>query len=286
MLQPTEEQLSALSRLERAAFRIGDVFSRHPNAVAKVNDTVMAIMIWSCGGRRIRVHGLEHLAGFGDRDSLLVVSNHRSFFDFYVVAAVLFWKTTLPRRLFFPVRSTFFYDHPLGPPTNIAMSCMRMFPPIMRDKDRASFNLFSVQRCVAELEVPGTIMGLHPEGTRNKGDDPYSFLPAQSGVGKIALDAAHARVVPVFVHGLSNSLGTEFTRNWRERPEANVIDVMFGPEVPMADLRASTARAASLKRAANRALDGIKKLAEEHRAGLHTEKPRPVWKILAREGAV
>src|SRR6202011_1630229 len=126
MLQPTAAQLSALSRLERAACRIGDEFSRHPDAVAKVNDTVMAMMIWSCGGRRLRVHGLAHLAGYGSKDSLLGVSNQRSFFDFYIVSAVLYWRTPLPRRMFFPVRSTFFYDHPLGPFVNIAMSGMRM----------------------------------------------------------------------------------------------------------------------------------------------------------------
>jgi len=281
MLNPTDEQLASLSRIERVAFRLGDAFSRHPKAVAAVNDTFMAMMIWSCGGNRLRVHGLENLARFTDRDSLLVVANHRSFFDFYVVSAVLYWKTELSRRMFFPVRSTFFYDHPLGPAVNVAMSGMRMFPPIMREKDRASFNVFSVQRCVAELEVPGTIMGLHPEGTRNKGDDPYSFLPAQSGVGKIALDAKHAHVIPIFVHGMSSSLGTELRRNWRA-PEDHVIDVMFGPEVALDDLRTSTAKAASLKRAANRCLDAIRDLAEKHRRGFD-EAPRRLAHPFARE---
>lgn len=285
MLQPTDEQLATLTRLERTAFRIGDAFTRHPVAVAKVNDAVMAFMIWSCGGRRLRVHGLEHLAGFGANDSLLVVANHRSFFDFYIIAAVLYWRTTLPRRLFFPVRSTFFYDHPIGPAVNIAMSGMRMFPPIMRERERAGFNLFSVARCVAELEVPGTIMGLHPEGTRNKGDDPYSFLPAQSGVGKIALEAKSAHVVPVFVHGMTSSLATEFNRNWREPARDHMIDVMFGKEIDIADLRASTARAAALKRAANRCLDGIKALAETHRAGVDAP-PARLRSIFARQSVL
>ncbi len=285
MLQPTDEQLASLTRRERRAFRIGDAFSRHPVAVARFNDTFMALMIWSCGGRRLRVHGLKNLAGFGANDSLLVVANHRSFFDFYIVSAVMYWRTTLPRRMFFPVRSTFFYDHPIGPAVNIAMSGMRMFPPIMRERERAGFNLFSVARCVAELEVPGTIMGLHPEGTRNKGDDPYSFLPAQSGVGKIALEAKSAHVIPVFVHGMTSSLATEFKRNWREPPQDHMIDVMFGKEIDLSDLRASAARAAALKRASNRCLDGIKALAEEHRAGVDVA-PSRLGNIFAREAAV
>lgn len=289
MLQPTEEQLATLSRLERAAFRLGDAFSRRPEAFAPINDGFMAMMIWACGSRRLRVHGLEHVARFGEKDSILFVANHRSFFDFYVVSAVLYWRTRTARgRMFFPVRSTFFYDHPLGPFVNVAMSGMRMFPPIMRareggnprDRERASFNLFSVARSIEELGVPGTIMGLHPEGTRNKGDDPYSFLPAQSGVGKIALGAPHAHVVPIFIYGMSSSLGTEFKRNWTA-PSDHVIDVMFGPEIDLADLRASTAKAASLKRAANRSLDAIKALAEVHRAGLDAT-PTPIVNMFAR----
>src|SRR5271154_3014700 len=131
MLQPEPEQWQSLTRLERFAFKLADGFTHYPEFVAKTNDTFMAAMIWSCGGRRIRVSGLEHLAGFSNDDSLLFVANHRSFFDFYVLSAVLYWHTTLPRRMFFPVRSTFFYDHPLGPIVNAAMSGMRMFPPIL-----------------------------------------------------------------------------------------------------------------------------------------------------------
>ena len=49
----------------------------------------------------------------------------------------------------------------------------------------------AVARCIEELnrEDIGTVMGLHPEGTRGKGADPYTFLPAQPGVGRIALGA-------------------------------------------------------------------------------------------------
>jgi 1-acyl-sn-glycerol-3-phosphate acyltransferase len=266
MIQPSPEQWSLLSPIERAAFRAGDVFARHSSVVSRVNDTFMAALIHSCGGRRLHLRGLEHLARFGDRDSLLLVSNHRSFFDFYVISAVLYWHTRLPRRMFFPVRSTFFYDHPIGPVVNVAMSGMRMFPPILREKERAAFNIFSLARAVEELEVPGTIMGLHPEGTRNKGDDPYAFLPAQSGVGKVALDAPNAHVIPVFVLGMSSSMALECKRNVTA-PGDHPIDVWFGPEIELRDLRAGKARAAGLKKAANRCLDGIKALAEEHRAG-------------------
>mgnify|MGYP001480307136 CR=1 FL=1 len=48
----------------------------------------------------------------------------------------------------------------------------------------------AVRGNVAALpDQPGTVVGLHPEGTRGKGPDPYTFLPAQPGVGKLALVA-------------------------------------------------------------------------------------------------
>lgn len=266
MLQPTPEQLAALPASGRIAFRVADLLSKLRRR--HINDAFMSAMIGSCGSRRLAVRGMEHLAGLGPESSVLFVSNHRSFFDFYLLNAALVWNhSPLPRRLVFPVRASFFYDHPLGPFVNLAMSGMRMFPPIFRERTRAPFNKFALARCVEELAVPGTVMGLHPEGTRNKGPDPYAFLPAQPGVGKIALEAKHAHVIPVFVLGMSSSLPREFVRNWSAGArEEHRIDLWFGPEIDLSDLRASGSRPATQKRAADRCLAAIGKLAEEHRA--------------------
>ena len=279
MLQPNAEQLALLTRVERFSYRLGDLASHHPSVVAVVNDTIMRTMIGLCGGRRLRVHGLRHLERYGASDSLILVANHRSFFDFYIVSATLFWHTDLPRRMFFPVRGTFFYDHPLGPFVNLAMSGMRMFPPILRERERGAFNRFSVARCAAELAVPGTIMGLHPEGTRNKGDDPYALLPAQSGVGKIVLDAKSAHVVPVFVHGLSNAIGEELVHNWTN-PAEHPIDVAFGPEIDLAEYRARSTRAVDHKRAAGLCLDAVARLAFAHRDGTLAEVPARAPRVM------
>jgi len=267
MARPTQEQLELLSRTERAAFEIGDVFVRRMQPFTVIwNSAFMGAAIWSCGGNRLHVRGLEHLKPFETKDArVLIVANHRSFFDLYVVTAVLYWRTRLPKRVLCPVRSTFFYDHPLGPAVNLAMSGMSMFPPILRDPKRGAFNRYSLERCVAELRTPGTVMGLHPEGTRNKGDDPYGFLPAQPGVGKIALDAKESSVIPVFIHGLSNDIVRELIVNWT-KPSQTPLDVVFGPPVDLEDLRAQGSRPANAKRAADRCLLAIKKLAEQHRS--------------------
>jgi 1-acyl-sn-glycerol-3-phosphate acyltransferase len=265
MIEPSPEQIALLSRTERIALSIGEACARRTDIVSPINDHLMAAVITLLGRRRLRVSGLEHLAHLGPRDSILLVANHRSFFDFYIVSATLYWHTDLTRRHFFPVRATFFYDHPLGPIVNLVMSGMRMFPPIVREAQRSAWNMYSVARAVAELETPGTLLGIHPEGTRSKGDDPYAMLPAHSGAGKVALDAPHAHVMPVFVHGLTNRLETELARNWTKPKSENPIDVMFGREIALDDLREGRARVAVQKRAANRMREAILAIGAQHR---------------------
>jgi len=266
MLRPTPEQLAVLTRTERLSFELADVAARRFSPVATAwRRAFMGAMIWSCGGRRLEIHGLENITKYDPDQSLLLVANHRSFFDFYVITAILYWRTHLSKRILFPVRSSFFYDHPLGPLVNTAMSGMAMFPPILRDQERGVFNRYSLARCVDELARPGTIMGLHPEGTRNKGDDPYSFLPAQPGVGKVALDAKNIPVIPIYILGMTNALGAELVHNWGN-PGGHPIDVYFGEPVPLEDLRAQGSRPANTKRAANRCLDAIRALGDRQRA--------------------
>ncbi len=269
--RPTPEQLAVLSGVERASFAIGDFSSRHLTTAAKAyNTVVMGAMLWSTAGRRLHVHDLHNLAQFRRPERVLIVCNHRTFFDFFVISAVIFWKTKLERRILFPVRSSFFYDHPLGPLVNGAMSGMRMFPPVLRGENtrrRGTFNEYSVQRSIEELTVPGTVMGLHPEGTRNKSADPYALLRARAGVGRIALASPQARIVPAFVLGMGNDLPKELANNWL-RADSTRIDAFFGPEVKLDDLRARGQSPKAALEASERMLEAIRVQAERHRAML------------------
>jgi 1-acyl-sn-glycerol-3-phosphate acyltransferase len=130
------------------------------------------------------------------------VCNHRTFFDLYVVTAELVSRG-LPHRILFPVRSTFFFDNPLGLLINGTMSFFAMYPPIFRDKRRAALNLASLDEMASLLRRGGIFLGIHPEGTRNKDGDPYALLPAQPGVGRL-VRKAQVPVIPVFVNGLCN----------------------------------------------------------------------------------
>lgn len=267
-VRPTPEQLSTLSRFERATFKIADALSapRLTPLSANWNSVVMGALIGSCGYRRFNIQGLEHLAPFGKKDSILLVSNHRSFFDFFSITAICYWRTKLTKRIFFPVRGNFFYDHPLGPIVNFGMSGMRMFPPVMREKEKRPFNNYAVARCVEELdrEDIGTVLGIHPEGTRNKSDDPYTFLPAQPGAGKIALESKRANVIPVFVLGMGQSIPGEWRMNFLA-PKENPVDMYFGPPIDFSDLREKKDMVTTAKRASDRCLDAIKVLAEMQR---------------------
>jgi len=65
------------------------------------------------------------------------------------------------------------------------MSFLAMYPPIFRERSRAALNLVGLDELAWLLRRGGTFLGIHPEGTRGKGDDPYTLLPAQPGVGRI-----------------------------------------------------------------------------------------------------
>jgi 1-acyl-sn-glycerol-3-phosphate acyltransferase len=64
-----------------------------------------------------------------------LVSNHRSFFDLYVVTGYLV-KRNMPHRLVFPVRANFFYDRRLGLFVNGVMSFFAMYPPLFQRRKK------------------------------------------------------------------------------------------------------------------------------------------------------
>ena len=86
---------------------------------------------------------------------------------------------------------------------------LRDVPAHLSRPKRAALNLASLDEVAALLRRGGFFVGLHPEGTRKKDDDPYTFLPAQSGVGRV-IHKARVPVVPVFVNGLGNDSSNRF----------------------------------------------------------------------------
>ena len=111
-LVPTAEELAVLSPFERFAFRLTWRMNRGgwKRFWTFCQRTLGAGWIHVCTYNLMRVSGLEHLAEVSHERPLLLVANHRYFFDMYVVSTVLFSRTRWRKQLFFPVRGRFFYD--------------------------------------------------------------------------------------------------------------------------------------------------------------------------------
>ena len=273
MIRPTPEQLQNVPPIERFWFAIADGLLRTARPLLILwNRLFMVHFSWLLTGPRVHRWGMEHLADLGPKDCLIFVSNHRSFFDFYVIGPILYTRTRLAKTILFPVRSPFFYDSVVGGVVNGFMSGFFMFPPIMRGKEKRGFNAYALDRMVAELERPGMLLGIHPEGTRNKNPDPYTFLRAQPGVGTILARSAHTRVVPVFITGLSNSFGEEFRRTWGKQRADFPIDVVFGAPIRFDDLREKGNRLAVHMEMTQRSMDAVVALAEHHRQDIAAKR--------------
>jgi 1-acyl-sn-glycerol-3-phosphate acyltransferase len=162
----------------------------------------------------------------------------------------------------FPVRSAFFYDHPLGPLVNGAMSFFAMYPPIFRDARRAILNVASLDELATLLRHGGFFVGMHPEGTRNKEGDPYRLLAAQTGVGRV-IRKAGVQVVPVFINGLGNDFVGQVLRGITKNGPP--IHIVFGAPIEFGSLMELSPSPSTYRRIAERCLDEIAKLGEEEK---------------------
>lgn len=226
------KRLSWLERtliaIVRQTFEPG-VFSR---LVHFCQRTVGCGWIHLCTKHLRHVHGLERLPKFELDQSYILIANHRSFFDLYVVFGDLVHRGLL-HRIVFPVRSKFFYDNPLGLFVNGFMSFFAMYPPLFRDRKKALLNPLALEELAYLLRRGGMFAGIHPEGTRKRDEDPYTFLPAQRGVGKVIQDA-RVPVIPVFVNGLINDLAKQVRGNFDRSGQE--IFVVFGAPIEFGDL--------------------------------------------------
>src|SRR6266850_1762545 len=115
-LDPTSAELAVLGRLERLAFQVAHRMNqgRWKLFWTWCQRTIGSRWIQLATYNLMNVYGLEHLNALSHESPLLLVANHRSFFDMYSVSSVLFRRIIWPKLLYFPVRSRFFYESPIG----------------------------------------------------------------------------------------------------------------------------------------------------------------------------
>jgi 1-acyl-sn-glycerol-3-phosphate acyltransferase len=262
LLEAGEELLSPLEKAQIRFIRRSLQPGRLDRALRAGQRTVgQAWMNAVLSNSRV-VHGQERLPVLDGDKSFVIVANHRSFFDLYAVTSFLIGRG-MPHRIVFPVRANFFYDHPLGPVVNGAMSFFAMYPPLFRDKKRAVLNLSAIEETARLLQQGGTFVGVHPEGKRGQGDDPYALLPGQAGVGRI-IYAAKVPVIPVFINGLSNDLVKQIWGNVRR--DGPMTHVVFGEPIHFDDLREKPGNPKLYREASERAMAAIAVLGQEEKA--------------------
>ena len=269
-LAPAAAELAVLSPFERLAFRLTWRMNRGrwKRLWTLCQRTLGAGWIHLSTYNLMRVEGLEHVEAAERERPLLLVANHRSFFDMYVVSTVLFRRTGWRKQLFFPVRGRFFYDKPWGLLVNFVMGWWSMFPPFFAGGDnpkldKREFDKFSMRLLVSLCrEGAGNVIGFHPEGTRNKGADPYSYLRPQPGVGKLIKDA-RPQVVPVFIAGLGNDLPRQVLGNWRG---GEPVRVRFGAVLDFTEFYGRRDSVRTYKEIADFCMSKIAELGEQDAA--------------------
>jgi len=234
-LLPQKSEIEVLDPIERIGFRL---VRRMNQGTWKRFWTfcqrhVGSLWIYLATYNLMNVFGIENVETTDADRPLLLVANHRSFFDMYVVSSVLFRRTRRPITLFFPVRAKFFYDNLVGWFVNLVMGWWAMYPPFFREQKEAkkrAFDKFSVRELIRICSVGhGHVIGFHPEGRRNLDSDPYSFLPAQPGIGKVIFES-RPQVVPVFITGLINDLPKQIMGNWTGGEQ---VRIWFGEPVDL-----------------------------------------------------
>ena len=266
-LAPTAAEIAVLSPVESAGFRLTDRMNRGAwkRFWSFCQRHVGSLWIKICTYNLMRVHGLENVENCDVERPLLLVANHRSFFDMYVVSSVLFRQTRRPITLFFPVRAKFFYTSPLGWFVNLIMGWWAMYPPFFREEGEAEkreFDKYSLRRLVQLASFGrGHLIGFHPEGKRNMSGDPYHFLPAQPGVGAV-IRKAQPQVIPVFIAGLGNDLPKQILGNWTGGEK---VRLWFGEPIDLSEFYAKSDRLRTHKEIADYLMTKISELAGKDR---------------------
>ena len=273
-LVPAQAELEVLGRTERIGFwlthrmnlgvwkRLMTFCQRH----------IGSLWIFIATYNLMNVFGVDNFESSDPGSPLILVANHRSFFDMYTVSSVLFRRTKRPMTLYFPVRGKFFYDNPVGWFVNFVMGWFSMYPPFFREAREAAkreFDRYSMRRLVQLCSEPaGNVIGFHPEGKRNLDGGPYEFLPAQPGIGKV-IYAAHPQVLPVFIAGLGNDLPKQIMGNWTGGPK---VRIWFGEPVDLAEFYKKGDRIRTHKEISDHLMTKIAELGKRDREKFGSEE--------------
>jgi 1-acyl-sn-glycerol-3-phosphate acyltransferase len=259
------DPLGELSHIERLHFRLAGTMNREPwksfwtACGREINARAIAML--SAG--QLRVTGLEHVEATSPQRPILLIANHRSYFDLYVVSSILLRRLKRRLRIYYPVRGRYYYETLGGMAVNFVAAYWSMYPPLFSSSARQNFDRYALDVLIRLCrEGEGNVIGIHPEGTRNRDPDPYSFGKFQPGAGRI-IHAARPQVVPAFIAGLPNRVRSVLANHWRD---ADPIRVHFGPAVDLESFYALPAKGSTYKSIVEHVMSKVADLAEADRA--------------------
>src|SRR6478672_5963627 len=114
-LVPEPDEMRVLDSIERTGFYLAHRMnlSVWKRLMTFCQRHIGSLWIYLATYNLMNVFGIENVENTDASRPVLLVANHRSFFDMYTVSSVLFRQTRRPMELYFPVRARFFYDNPL-----------------------------------------------------------------------------------------------------------------------------------------------------------------------------
>ena len=241
---PPRAPRSALRGLERVAVPAVDAINTVP-ALKRFTRPMWRYFgknfVTALSSNLYRLHGAESLRTLDAPQGIIVVPNHRSFFDlFFTTAAMIDAAPHLAGQMMFPVRKDYFYDRLPGLLLNLTLTSGSMWPPIFRDERKTELNTVAMQQ-LGHVMRKGAVVGIHPEGTRGQGPDPYTIGRILPGLGQLVL-ASHpdAIVLPTWILGMSNDVVEVVSRNFRAPGKrGEPVRIWYGAPIRAGDLVAA-----------------------------------------------
>ena len=104
VVAPTTDEIAVLNTTEKIGFRLTDRMNRGAwkRLMTFFQRHVGSLWIHLATYNIMNLYGLENFVQTDASRPVLLVANHRSFFDMYAVSAMLFRRTKRPMTLFFP----------------------------------------------------------------------------------------------------------------------------------------------------------------------------------------
>ncbi|MCC6316488.1 MAG: 1-acyl-sn-glycerol-3-phosphate acyltransferase [Gemmatimonadaceae bacterium] len=259
---------ATLAPLERLHFEIALRMNREPikGFWTQVQRWFGALAVRFLTRNLVREHGFAHVEAAIERGPVLLVANHRTYFDMFIVSSLLHRRLRRRLRLYFPVVGQYYYQSVVGMVLNQVAASWSMFPPLFALPTHGASDRYALDLlCDLCARGPGTVLGIHPEGGRNLNPDRYSFMRFQPGTGRI-IHAARPIVVPVFIAGLSTHLGEQVRGNWRGGED---VRVWFGAPVDLDAHHALPGKGSTYKAIVDEVMAHVRGLAEQDRTAYH-----------------